>query len=936
MRWRTRSSAPAEGRSAAREALVLSGALALLYLLHAWVLLDVMALAPGTAAAAAVVLVVAGALALDLVDVHLIGTLAAAPFLTVARFPGPFAIMVAALVLPIAVLELHPIVGPWPGALASCAGLGVLLALLRGPRQLFGQIVELATEPADSDRWSRRRIYRYLRGVGPTSRDAGRAELDGVERRWERDDSHGRGGLFFNAAGWFVAWACLFAVLQLSTVFRSIDMVVPGAFLDSPPGSWPQWSWLVYTVETFLLRGELAFEIYEVFELDAATLLGYEPIRAGRGLNLAIVAVHLGIVLMLADAVFSHFSLVGHLHRLVDRAAVDRYEGRFDDPAYGALRVLRPLAEPLVLRRLRHEGRPSLRLLAATLLRSARGRRFQRGLLLDRTQPFQVRLAALHSLLGVAGEQGHGHFLVAEARSMLAELDVDPSADQFDSLVQGLCWLEPPPRSGSATAARAWFWDVTSIANSLSAATGDGSAMVPASGSRRPVYAVVAAARSGTRRAFLELLTELPNQPKALASVFTDLLPQKDYTLGPADHELLHRIHHLRTGTWTEQLAAIQWLSPEHLGSVPREVISDLLLRRIGRFAGSRVPYPYLAALARLGVGERAVTAVVERWQRETATERWAVLLAGMVAIGRGEQRVSSALLDALEERDAHAREGGQPVDLTRWVLWRALCEQASAEFFEAEFGRRVRETSLGSRLWEVPAGEVQVGGRRTGVESFWAAGTAVTFDQWQVFVEHRDRRDGQQTSTSACKAPGSSRSVVRVSWTEACAFCRWLTVRERAAGRLPEGWEVRLPTELEWQHAAQGGRPGHFWFGECFDPRLVRSRVAPPATDLPPLFTCEGGAFRNAWGLADMLGNVWEWCLNQYDAPDLHTAPAAESPGSRALRGGAWCSDVEACSALVRSGWEPGAALDHVGFRFVLAPIASMGASAPPRSLTP
>ena len=148
---------------------------------------------------------------------------------------------------------------------------------------------------------------------------------------------------------------------------------------------------------------------------------------------------------------------------------------------------------------------------------------------------------------------------------------------------------------------------------------------------------------------------------------------------------------------------------------------------------------------------------------------------------------------------------------------------------------------------------------------------------------------------------------VVCVSWNDDRAFCKWLTKRERKAGRLPEGLEYRLPTEAEWEYACRGGRPrAFFWWGDeleegegrlnisAFDFLPGRKKTWPlgkaPWSDGYPFVSPVdhyGERGRNGFGLADMCGGVWEFVLDHFDPEGVHeeayfvdTGPASGLPG--------------------------------------------------------
>jgi len=182
-----------------------------------------------------------------------------------------------------------------------------------------------------------------------------------------------------------------------------------------------------------------------------------------------------------------------------------------------------------------------------------------------------------------------------------------------------------------------------------------------------------------------------------------------------------------------------------------------------------------------------------------------------------------------------------------------------------------------------------------------------------------------------------SWRPVERVSWTDAITFCERLTAREREAGRLPPGYVYRLPTEAEWEFACRGGWTGPFGWGTSTEEATVKQFAwyqgnarADVWTD--PHATHEGpqriGLLRtNALGLADMHGNVWEWCLDSEGAYPGGAVTDWQGPmtGSRHVaRGGSWRDAATDCRSARRLVAEETHRDSHLGFRLVLGPVAN------------
>jgi len=188
---------------------------------------------------------------------------------------------------------------------------------------------------------------------------------------------------------------------------------------------------------------------------------------------------------------------------------------------------------------------------------------------------------------------------------------------------------------------------------------------------------------------------------------------------------------------------------------------------------------------------------------------------------------------------------------------------------------------------------------------------------------------DGPFHTVSRNIGDSSRHPMEGVTWEMARTFCARLTHRERAAGRLPQGYVYRLPTEAEWEYACRAETEGPFntdgpLSGFCAGPGLEWTR--PVKEERAP----------NAWGLYDMHGNVYEWCLDDYapygDGPAMDPVASA-GDGRKVARGGCYLSgkldgrepdparDQRHLRSAARGKFLPDFPLPITGFRIVLGP---------------
>jgi formylglycine-generating enzyme required for sulfatase activity len=240
---------------------------------------------------------------------------------------------------------------------------------------------------------------------------------------------------------------------------------------------------------------------------------------------------------------------------------------------------------------------------------------------------------------------------------------------------------------------------------------------------------------------------------------------------------------------------------------------------------------------------------------------------------------------------------------------------------------------------------------RVTLTRPFWLGRTEVTQAQWQMVMgtsirQQWEKPNGETSMRARAPSRGPHRDLdgvgpdypmYCVTWEEAMEFCRRLTERERATGRLREGFAYTLPTEAQWEYACRAGTTGDH-AGTLDELAWYKENSGSPAPIAHPV----GQKQPNTWGLYDMHGNVPEWCLDWhgiYPGGEV-TDPVLEMYNpERSVRGGGWFDGAEAVRSTHRANmlydWRwlraarPVGAVG-IGFRIALGASASANHGAP------
>jgi formylglycine-generating enzyme required for sulfatase activity len=259
----------------------------------------------------------------------------------------------------------------------------------------------------------------------------------------------------------------------------------------------------------------------------------------------------------------------------------------------------------------------------------------------------------------------------------------------------------------------------------------------------------------------------------------------------------------------------------------------------------------------------------------------------------------------------------------------------------EAQFFLEQLSNEVGIRMMLIPEGSFNMGSPEdkldqsdfespvhlVNVPSFFMGKYPVTQAQWRVVASLP--QVSRELKPNPSRFKGDNRPVEFVSWYDAVEFCQRLS---RHTNRT-----YRLPTEAEWEYACRAGTTTRFHFGETITTDLANYDGTddkdglwsgsygrgPKGEHRKETTAVDHFGIANAFGLCDMHGNVWEWCLDHWhgnyeDAPDDGRAWLTDNEDARVQRGGSWNIKPRDCRCASRDFNLPVNVHGSIGFRVV------------------
>ncbi|WP_250565834.1 caspase, EACC1-associated type [Adonisia turfae] len=260
--------------------------------------------------------------------------------------------------------------------------------------------------------------------------------------------------------------------------------------------------------------------------------------------------------------------------------------------------------------------------------------------------------------------------------------------------------------------------------------------------------------------------------------------------------------------------------------------------------------------------------------------------------------------------------------------------KQSKAECFAEDLGNDITLEMVhipsGTFMMGAAEGEPGASGyeypqHKVTVPEFWMGKFAITQEQWQAVA--RLKKVERDLESDPAHFKGVKRPVECVSWQDAEEFCKRLSKKTEK--------EYMLPSEAQWEYACRAETTTPFHFGLAITTELANYdgstyywsySYGSASREKYRQETIDVGSFAiaNAFGLYDMHGNVWEWCLDHWHdsytgAPTNGNAWVTGGDSSlRILRGGSWNYNPGYCRSTKRRRANLGNRLNSFGFRVV------------------
>ena len=266
--------------------------------------------------------------------------------------------------------------------------------------------------------------------------------------------------------------------------------------------------------------------------------------------------------------------------------------------------------------------------------------------------------------------------------------------------------------------------------------------------------------------------------------------------------------------------------------------------------------------------------------------------------------------------------------------------DQSETKYFAEDLGNGITldmvripggRFMMGAAEREAGASDDEYPQHEVTIPEFWMGKFAVTQAQWQAVAELKKIERDLESDPARFK--GAKRPIERVTWQEAEEFCKRLSQKFSK--------EYTLPSEAQWEYACRAGTKTPFHFGPTITTNLANyqgtdwtynNKTYPGNYGNGPKGeyreeTTEVGSFAiaNSFGLYDMHGNVWEWCLDAWhdtykDAPKDGSARIS-SEKTKILRGGSWDNLPVSCRSANRGRDAFDPRFLSIGFRVVCFP---------------